>query len=70
MSQTIAKKIVHPSLVVNLDQTGITLNPSGDMPVYTYDVKGVKQVSLHGKDEKRAFTSLPAITLEGELLPS
>lgn len=55
-------------MLVNLDQTGVLLNPSGDM--YTYEEKGSKQVGLHGKDEKRAFTSLLSITAEGEMLPS
>lgn len=68
ISQTVASEDIHPSLLVNLDQTGVLLNPTGDM--YTYEEKGSKQVGLHGKDEKRAFTSLLSMTAEGDLLPS
>ncbi len=41
---------IHPDFVVNADQTGISLFPTGK---YTYEVKGSKDVSIQGHDEKR-----------------
>jgi len=63
---TIATSDIHPSLVINADQTMIHLVPGGNQR--TYDEKGCKQVSLHGLDEKRGFTSLVAITVAGTVL--
>lgn len=34
----------------------------------TYDEKGVKQVALHGKTEKRGFTAVLGISADGFLL--
>lgn len=47
---------IHLSLLVNMDQTGVTLIPGADS---TFHERGVKQVHLLGKNEKRAFT--PAV---------
>lgn len=41
---------IHPDFVVNADQTGISLFPTGK---YTYEVKGSKDVSVAGHEEKR-----------------
>ncbi|RPA71116.1 hypothetical protein BJ508DRAFT_198571, partial [Ascobolus immersus RN42] len=68
ISQAVANEQVYQSLLINIDQTGVLLNPGGDM--HTYDKKGVKQVLTLGKGEKRAFTALLGITGEGDLLPS
>jgi hypothetical protein len=40
---------VHPSLVVNMDQTGLNLVPSAD---WTYDEKGTTSVSSIGAEDK------------------
>lgn len=34
----------------------------------TYEVKGAKQVPIHGKEEKRAFTVVLSVDLGGEVL--
>lgn len=60
---TIAISDIHPSLVINADQTMIHVIPGGNER--TYDEKGCKQVSLHGLDEKRWVISLVAITVAG-----
>lgn len=54
------------SLLINMDQTGIILIPGADS---TYETKGVKQVHLLGKNEKRAFTLAVASSCEGDVLP-
>ena len=41
---------IHPDMIVNADQTGISLFPTGK---YTYEMKGSKDVSIVGHDEKR-----------------
>ena len=51
---------------VNADQTDVALVPGGDDP--TYEVKGSKQVLIHGKDEKRAFICVTSVTGTGEVL--
>ena len=57
---------VHPSLVVNLDQTGLHLVPAG---ARTYEVKGSKQVSIARIDDKRQITAVVESSLDGCLLP-
>ncbi|RPA71999.1 hypothetical protein BJ508DRAFT_217471, partial [Ascobolus immersus RN42] len=52
--------------IVNLDQTMVQLIPGARLR--TYDVRGAKQVALHGKDDKRGFTVVLAIALTGYLL--
>jgi hypothetical protein len=52
----IASSNIHPSLVINADQTMIHLVPGGNQR--TYEQEGSKQVSMHGLEEKRGFTSL------------
>jgi hypothetical protein len=43
----VANHKIHPSLIVNCDQTGVVLVPGGSQR--TYEEKGAKQVSLHGR---------------------
>lgn len=57
---------IPPELMVNADQTGITIVPVGK---HTYRKKGVKEVILLGMDEKRQITLLPATALDGSTLP-
>ncbi|KAJ6447627.1 hypothetical protein C8R45DRAFT_768609, partial [Mycena sanguinolenta] len=48
------------------DQTGVVYAPGTGL---TYAEKGSKQVSVVGKEEKRAFTALITVTADGDLLP-
>ena len=58
---------VPPSNVFNADQTGVTLVPSGNDR--TYDVKGGKDISVIGSEEKRAFTVCLGSAADGTILP-
>jgi sulfur relay (sulfurtransferase) DsrC/TusE family protein len=57
---------VHPSLVVNMDQTGVHLAPADQR---TYEVKGAKVVKVIGADDKRQITCCVASSMDGDLLP-
>jgi hypothetical protein len=58
---------IHPSRVINADQTGVVLIPSGDDR--TYDDCGTKEVKVIGGEEKRACTAVVGSTSSGRLLP-
>jgi hypothetical protein len=62
----IAKKVAHPSLVINWDQSAIMLMPTS---TYTYHDKKDKHVSVTGQADKRQITAVVGVNLEGELLP-
>ena len=51
-----------------MDQTGTVLVPGGNDN--TYEIKGAKQVPIHGKEGKRAFTAVLSVDLGGEVLPT
>jgi hypothetical protein len=53
-------------LLVNSDQTGVVLGPGSKL---TWAPRGSKQVTLIGKEEKRAFTVLLSICANGFTLP-
>ena len=53
--------------VINCDQTGIILIPSGNDR--TYDIKGKKDISVVGGEEKRAYTAVVGSTAAGKFLP-
>ena len=53
-------------LVVNFDQTQVTLAPGNRM---TWAEIGSKQVGIVGMDEKRAFTLVVGVSADGTLLP-
>jgi hypothetical protein len=57
---------VHPSLIVNLDQTGAKLVPSS---AWTYEKRNSSSVAVIGADDKRQITACLASALNGELLP-
>ncbi|KAI0772980.1 hypothetical protein BD413DRAFT_473705, partial [Trametes elegans] len=57
---------IKPSMILNADQAGILLMPSGKQ---TYEVKGSKDVTVHAHDEKRQMTIVVASSLDGQLLP-
>jgi len=50
----------------NGDQTGYTYGQPG---VSTYDPIGTNQVTIVGKEDKRAFTIMAGISMSGEVLP-
>ncbi len=54
------------SLIINMDQTGIILFTANNK---TYAAKGSRQVTIAGKDEKRAYTLCVATTPAGDILP-
>ncbi|KAL1936970.1 hypothetical protein VTO73DRAFT_2825 [Trametes versicolor] len=57
---------IKPDLIVNADQTGISLFPTGK---YTYELKGSKDVSIVGHEEKRQTTVVVASSMSGNMLP-
>jgi hypothetical protein len=57
---------VHPSLVINMDQTGVHLAPVDNR---TYESQGVKEVRVIGAEDKRQITACVASSLDGDLLP-
>ena len=57
---------VHPSLVINMDQTGMMLAPVGSR---TFELKGSKHVKVAAADDKRQITVCIASSLDGDLLP-
>lgn len=63
---TVKEFKIHPSMIVNWDQTGVNIVPTGE---WTLAPKGAKQVSIFGLDDKRQITVLFAVSLDGQLLP-
>lgn len=57
---------VHPSLIVNMDQTGVHLAPVDNR---TYESRGEKSVRVIGAEDKRQITACVASSLDGDLLP-
>jgi hypothetical protein len=55
------------SLVVNTDQTGIHLVPTGGAK--TWEEKNSKFVKFHGVDDKRQITVAASSTTNGQVLP-
>lgn len=60
---TVRKENIHIMNIMNIDQTGVVLVLGANDA--TYEMKGAKQVPIHGKDEKRAF----AAVLKGKRAP-
>ena len=54
--------------MVNIDQTGAILIP--DESDNIFDVKSAKQVFIYGKEEKKEFTIVLLVHLEGKILPT
>ncbi|EIW75876.1 hypothetical protein CONPUDRAFT_30699, partial [Coniophora puteana RWD-64-598 SS2] len=57
----------HPSLMINFDQTQVIM---ADTSANTFDVEGSRQVSVLGKEEKRAFTAVVGVSASGDVLPT
>ncbi len=51
---------------MNIDQTGVVLVPGANDA--TYEIKRAKQVAIHGKEEKRAFTAVLSGSCKGKVL--
>ena len=66
IASKMAKHNIPPSLVINLDETGLPLVPVSQ---WTLAEEGSKQVPITGLDDKRQITGLLACTLSGNLLP-
>jgi hypothetical protein len=60
------RKICHPELYVNFDQTQVHVQATGNS---TFAELGAKQVSITGKEEKRAWTALVGVLNAGTVLP-
>ncbi|RPA81892.1 hypothetical protein BJ508DRAFT_376040 [Ascobolus immersus RN42] len=52
--------------VLNMDETGILLQPGG---TFTYHDIGATEVPITGAEDKRQFTLICTISMSGELLP-
>jgi hypothetical protein len=63
---TRSKRIKHAALRVNFDQTQVIVQSIGNS---TFAEMGSKQVSILGKEEKRAWTAVVAVSASGEVLP-
>ncbi len=58
--------ILHPSFIINWDQTAVLLMSANNS---TYSHVKEKQVPMIGQDEKRQITAVVTSTLDGDLLP-
>ena len=54
------------SLIINWDQTGLSIVPTGD---WTMEKEGAKIVPIAHSDDKRQLTAVLAITAAGDYLP-
>jgi hypothetical protein len=63
---TWAKKIWHAVLWLNFDQTQVIVQSIGNS---TFAELGSKQVLILGKEERRAWTAVVAVSASGEALP-
>lgn len=63
---TMKQNDIPPSLVINGDQAGLQFFPSATR---TWAPRGSKQVSIHGKGDKRQFTLMVASAMDGTFLP-
>ena len=65
-SHIIREEDIPIGLILNFDQTGIVFVQGGKN---SWAPIGSRQVSIHGEDEKRAFTVVTGMSASGELLP-
>lgn len=57
---------IDPELVLNFDQTGISLVPAS---TFTYDNKNAKRVAVSHIEDKRQITGLVCSTLANKMVP-
>ena len=65
-SEVVKLRNIPENLIINLDQTGIKLVPSGD---WTMAPEGSRRVEVVGLVDKRQITATFAATLDGTFLP-
>ena len=65
IKQVITMDEIPADLIINFDQTGLSIVPSSD---WTMEAKGAKRVEAVGKDDKRQLTAVLAGSLTGDLL--
>ena len=53
-------------MIINCDETGLSIVPTSE---YTYEKLGSKQVTMHGKSDKRQITMVASISFSGDVLP-
>ncbi|KAL3688870.1 hypothetical protein R1sor_015179 [Riccia sorocarpa] len=58
---------VCPDLIINMDQTAVRLQPVGTER--TYVMKGIREVAVSGKEDKRQITCCVTSSASGILLP-
>lgn len=66
VAATMGRHDIHPSLVINMDQTGVHLVPAAS---WTYAARGEKTVAIIGAEDKRQITACIASSLHGDMLP-
>ena len=64
-AEVVIKKIPE-SLIINWDQTGLSIVPTGD---WTMEKEGAQTVPIAHSDDKRQLTAVLAITAAGDYLP-
>lgn len=65
LARLIRDERIPPQLVVNSDQSQIVLQQGTDR---TWNECGARQVSILGELEKRVFTCMPSISLDGHIV--
>ncbi len=66
IARIVKEHSIPDELVINFDQTGISIVPVSN---WTMAAKGTKQVELLGIEDKRQITILLGCTLSGDLIP-
>lgn len=66
ITEKVVQHNIPPELVINIDQTGVSIVPTSK---YTMAPRGSKQVSVLGIDDKRQITALLGSNCAGTLLP-
>ena len=61
----VVMKDIPKDLIINWDQTGLSIIPTGD---WTMEKEGAKVVSIANADDKRQVTAVLAVTANGEYL--
>ena len=59
-------KDIPENLIINWDQTGLSIVPTGD---WTMEKEGTQAVPIAHSDDKRQLTAVLAITAGGDYLP-
>ncbi|KLO15358.1 hypothetical protein SCHPADRAFT_824907 [Schizopora paradoxa] len=65
LARLIRDERILPELIVNSDQSQVVIQQGTDR---TWNECGARQVSVVGESEKRAFTCMPAISMDGKIV--